>query len=142
MPDGPLTTLSAKQLRQAAVLREKIDSLTQQLSKILGEEPAAPAKAVATRKPKRKMSAAARAKIAAAQRRPGNGLLMRWDKEIPSQEGRVAAVQRFEDYREVDDVNIPFKMTVTAPQLTFTTELNEAKHNVEVPKGRFTKPSR
>lgn len=73
MPDTSLGGLSAQQLRKAAALREKIDSLSHQLSRILGST-STPAAAKPARKPKRKMSAAARAKIAAAQKR-------RWAKQ-------------------------------------------------------------
>ena len=74
MPDNLLTGLSAQQLRKAASLREKIDSLTKQLANLLGASTAPTAPAKPGRKPKRKMSAAARAKIAAAQKR-------RWAKQ-------------------------------------------------------------
>jgi hypothetical protein len=69
MPANILTGLSAKQLRRAATLRERIDGLEKQLATLLGAPaPAAPA-AKPAGKPKRKMTAAARAKIAAAQKR-------------------------------------------------------------------------
>ena len=61
-----LTSLSIQQLRQAAGLKEKIQSLEHELAKLLGgttkvaTAPAAPAKK------KSKMSAAAKAKISAA----------------------------------------------------------------------------
>jgi hypothetical protein len=63
MSSTALNHLTAKQLRRAAALRARIDKLQVQLTKLLrgavGE----------TAKPKsRRMSAAARAKIAAAQR--------------------------------------------------------------------------
>jgi hypothetical protein len=60
------SSLTAPQLRQAANLKEKIADLQKQLDAILG---GSAAKASVSEKPKRrKMSAAARAKIAAAQR--------------------------------------------------------------------------
>src|SRR6266851_6779218 len=64
--NSSLTDLSPKQLRQAADLKERIDSLQHDLAQILGlvaqanHAPAAPQK--------RKMSAAARARIAAGAR--------------------------------------------------------------------------
>jgi hypothetical protein len=74
-----MTNISADQLRRAAQIKDQIESLESELSKILGgggngvPSPARrgrPAKVadVATQgmKPKRKMSAAGRAKIAAA----------------------------------------------------------------------------
>src|SRR5208283_764654 len=58
--------LSAKQLRRAATIKEKIQSLENELNRILGSS-IKPVAAVAPKK-KRKMSAAGRAKIAAAVR--------------------------------------------------------------------------
>ena len=59
-----ITNLSAQQLRHAANIKEKIQSLEDELNRILS-----PSEAVSTvAKPKRKMSATARARIAAAQK--------------------------------------------------------------------------
>jgi aminoglycoside phosphotransferase len=60
-----LTGLSAQQLRRAAELKDKIQSLEKELGRIgVLESKAAPAK----KSSKRKMSAATKAKIAAAAR--------------------------------------------------------------------------
>jgi hypothetical protein len=61
-----IASLSAKQLRRAADIKDKIQSLEKELEQILGSsiEPAAPA----APKKRRKMSAAGRARIAAAQK--------------------------------------------------------------------------
>ena len=70
-----LINLTAAQLRQAADLKERIASLNDELAAILGGSatpaPAKPAKPVVAKK--RGMSAAAKAKIAAAQK-------LRWAK--------------------------------------------------------------
>jgi len=65
-----LTNLTGKQLRRAATIKEKIALLEKDLSRILGvSTPAkAPAASKAPRKKKNKMSAAGRARIAAAQK--------------------------------------------------------------------------
>lgn len=60
-----LLSLTSKQLNRAADLKDKIVALENQLVAILGASPASPA---AAPKKKSKMSASARAKIAAAQR--------------------------------------------------------------------------
>jgi len=62
----PITNLSVQQLLKAAALKEKIQKLEKELGRILGS----PVEAVGpvARKKRRKMSAAGRAKIAAAQR--------------------------------------------------------------------------
>lgn len=60
-----LTNLSAQQLRRAAEIKEKIQSLEGELNEILG--PSEPV-SIGLSKPKRKMSASARGRIAAAQK--------------------------------------------------------------------------
>ncbi|MFM1942321.1 MAG: hypothetical protein RI897_1303 [Verrucomicrobiota bacterium] len=67
MPVISLKGLTAKQLRQAATIRERIDDLEKQLAAILGSGGGGGGEVEV--KPKRQMSAAARAKIAAAQKR-------------------------------------------------------------------------
>ena len=77
-----ITKLSAKQLRRAAALREKMDKLEKQLAAILSVSEEAPItvrkggrrrkKAVVSApaaKPRRKMSKAARAKMSAAAKK-------------------------------------------------------------------------
>jgi hypothetical protein len=66
-----ITNLSSKQLRQAADLKEKIVALEKQLGQLLGST----TNPVAAKAPKKKkgMSAAGRAKVAAAQK-------LRWSK--------------------------------------------------------------
>jgi hypothetical protein len=58
-----INSLSAQQLRRAAAIKERIDTLQNELGKILGGNGATPAASG-----KRTMSAGARARIAAAQR--------------------------------------------------------------------------
>jgi len=60
--------LSAAQLRRAANLKERIAKLENQLESMLGASTSAGAKSGAPVKKRRTMSAAARAKIAAAAR--------------------------------------------------------------------------
>ena len=60
-----ITNLSVQQLRKAAALKEKIQSLEKELSRLLGSATAPTAGAQPGRK-KFKMSAAAKAKISAA----------------------------------------------------------------------------
>ena len=60
-----LSNLTSSQLRQAATLKDKIQSLQKELAKLVGTTEV---KAPAARPAKRKMSAAGRAKIRAAQK--------------------------------------------------------------------------
>ena len=59
-----ILSLTTKQLRRAADLKEKIEALNTELASILGTPASAPAKA----RKKRGMSAAGRAAVAAAQK--------------------------------------------------------------------------
>jgi hypothetical protein len=77
-----LTSLSPQQLRRAATIKEQIQSLENELGRILGDSTKSVA-AVAPKK-KRKMSAAGRAKIAAAQK-------ARWAKINAAKSGAKAA---------------------------------------------------
>jgi ribosomal protein L15 len=62
------TSISASQLRRAADIQDKIESLQIELGKLLGDGSAGATVSTASKRKRRKMSAAARAKIAAAQR--------------------------------------------------------------------------
>lgn len=58
--------LTPKQLRQAAKIKERIESLQKELRGLLGESMAPASTARAAAKPKRRMSAAAKAKLSKA----------------------------------------------------------------------------
>jgi hypothetical protein len=60
-----LSTIPVKQLKRAIAIRERIDKLQSKLADVLGEAGEAP---VATTGGRRRMSAAARARISAAQK--------------------------------------------------------------------------
>jgi hypothetical protein len=67
MQSKPLAEISLQQLKQAVAIREKIETLEKELSRIIGEQPSTAKPGPPTPKRKRrKMSAAARAKISAA----------------------------------------------------------------------------
>ena len=67
MQSNPLTTLSVKDLKRAVAIRERIDGLQRDLDRITGAQ-AAPVRNGAPRRRKRRMSAAARARISAAMK--------------------------------------------------------------------------
>jgi len=64
MQPNPLSNLSLQQLKQAIAIRGEIEDLQKELDRIVGDQPSTP-KPKASRK-RRKLSAAARAKISAA----------------------------------------------------------------------------
>jgi hypothetical protein len=61
-----IASISVKQLRRAIRIKERIESLETKLGRILGSSNSSPVGGVS--KPKRRMSASARRKIAAAQK--------------------------------------------------------------------------
>ena len=63
-----VTNLTPKQLRQAADIQERIQTLQAKLSELLGAQPAAASTGEAQAPKKRQMSAAGRAAIRAAQK--------------------------------------------------------------------------
>jgi hypothetical protein len=63
-----ITTLSPKALRKAADLQEKIQSLQEELSQLLGGQVSTPAQLTEAPKKKWKFSAASRAKMRKAQK--------------------------------------------------------------------------
>jgi len=65
--NSTLATLSSAQLQQAVGIKVKIEALEQALAALLGA-PATPTARAAAHKPKRRMSAAGRKRIAAAAR--------------------------------------------------------------------------
>ncbi len=67
MQSNLLTRLSVKDLKQAVAIRERIDGLQRDLDRITGLQ-AAPVRKDAPRRRKRRMSAAARARISAAMK--------------------------------------------------------------------------
>jgi hypothetical protein len=74
-----LASISVKQLRRAIRIKERIDSLETKLGHILGSSNSSPVGDAI--KPKRKMSASARRKIAAAQK-------ARWAKYKAAKAGK------------------------------------------------------
>ena len=67
MQTNSVTQLSLQQLKQAVTIREKIDSLEKELDQLFGGQAVSPnATAPGMKRRRRKMSAAARAKISAA----------------------------------------------------------------------------
>ena len=66
MQSNLLTRLSVKDLKQAVAIRERIDGLQRDLDRITGAQAAPVKNGAPRRKQKRRMSAAARAKISAA----------------------------------------------------------------------------
>jgi hypothetical protein len=84
MSNNTLQDLSVQQLKRALSLRERIDALENELAAILGESTSGAASSHGGR---RKMSAAARAKIGAAQK-------LRWAKQRKGTAGSSPAAPK------------------------------------------------
>ena len=69
-----LSNVSVQQLKRVIAVREKIEALEQKLAQILGSSDTTSTLSAAVKPKRRKMSAAARAKIGAAQK-------LRWAKQ-------------------------------------------------------------
>ena len=66
MQSNPLASLSVKQLKRAIAIRGRIETLQKTLNRLIGQPTAAVAAKSPGRRKKRRMSAAARARISAA----------------------------------------------------------------------------
>lgn len=71
------------------------------------------------------------------------GLLVRWDREILSQDGSWAQGENWlEDYRSVDGLQLPFKIRQPKPESgAFEMEFLEIRLGVPVPDDKFKKPA-
>jgi hypothetical protein len=56
-------------------------------------------------------------------------------------QGRIPAQTRFSDYRDVDGLQIAFRMDVTNPAFSLTTRILSVKHNVEIDADLFSPPT-
>jgi hypothetical protein len=68
------------------------------------------------------------------------GLLVRRDLMRPTAKGPVRAEVYFSDWRALDGVKIPFRMTQSMAAMKFVTTIEEVKHNVPVDDAIFRRP--
>lgn len=68
------------------------------------------------------------------------GLILRSDVTAVSPEGNQKTNTFYEDYREVDGVQVPFKMRTQLPQFELVMTFTEVKTNAPVDEKVFTKP--
>ncbi len=69
------------------------------------------------------------------------GLLVRWDmvRKVPNR-GHVFVKVHLDDYREVDKLQVPFKVRFAFESFDFTLKLDEWQHNVSIDDAIFIKP--
>ena len=70
-----------------------------------------------------------------------SGLLVRWDmaRRHPKR-GTVFVKAHLDDYQQVGAVKVPFKVRLAFESFTFTVNLEEVQHNVEIDDAIFKKP--
>lgn len=69
-----------------------------------------------------------------------SGLLVRRDLTRTTPKGSVRAEVYFHDWRAVDGVKIPFRITQSMPTMKFVMTIEEVKHNVPVDDAIFRRP--
>ena len=69
-----------------------------------------------------------------------SGLLVRRDLTRTTAKGSVRAEVYYHDWRAVDGVKIPFRITQSMPAMKFVTTIEEVKHNVPVDDAIFRRP--
>jgi hypothetical protein len=69
-----------------------------------------------------------------------SGLLTGRDVTQQTPQGPIRVEMRYSDWREVDGVKLPFKITQSIPNLKFVFTVREVKHNLPVDDKIFEKP--
>lgn len=70
-----------------------------------------------------------------------SGLLLRRDAMRPSSGGPALAELYFSDWRDVDGIKVPFKITQRMTTMTYVFTLEDVRHNVQLDNGLFRAPS-
>lgn len=70
-----------------------------------------------------------------------SGLLVLRRQRRTSPEGTLSHEIRYEDYREVDGVRIPFRILRAGPNSSWTLQVEQVRHNVALEDARFAGPS-
>ena len=70
-----------------------------------------------------------------------SGLLVRWDMARRNARGTVFVKTHLEDYRQVGKLKMPFKVRFMFESFTFTVNLEEVQHNVQIDDAIFKKPN-
>jgi zinc protease len=69
-----------------------------------------------------------------------SGLLIGRDLTQQTPRGPIRVEMRYSDWREIDGVKLPFKITQSLPNLKFVFTVRDVKHNVPVDDKLFEKP--
>lgn len=68
------------------------------------------------------------------------GLLVRRDEDVEFPQGSAELKIYFEDYKEVDGINLPFSITRFGPNGRTLTRITEVKQNVAIDDKKFNQP--
>jgi hypothetical protein len=71
---------------------------------------------------------------------PQSGLLVRLVHFSDSPLGVNPSQADYSDYRDVDSVQVPFRVTVSVPGSTSTVRIIEVRQNIPIDAARFVKP--
>jgi len=69
-----------------------------------------------------------------------SGLLVRMLRLTPTPVGNIPSQIDYADYRDSDDVKIPFRWTLARPGNRFTIQIEQVKNNVPIEDSKFAKP--
>jgi hypothetical protein len=70
-----------------------------------------------------------------------SGLLVREETIIESPQGKVARIELYSAWRKVDGMVLPFRVKIVVGSAEFVGKVERIKHNVDIPKERFTPPA-
>lgn len=70
-----------------------------------------------------------------------SGLLLRRDSKYEGDQGVVSFETYYEDYREVDGIQLAFAYRRTGPDSSFTLRFTEIRHNLPIEDAKFIKPA-
>jgi len=69
-----------------------------------------------------------------------NGLVLRFITHRHGADGESDTQEDFQDYRNVDGLELPFEMSLTGGSSDFTIRITEIHHGVDLDDGEFAKP--
>ncbi len=67
-------------------------------------------------------------------------LVLRMDTEAITQQGKISTVNYFDDYRKVDGIQYPFRITQNVSGMEIVILILQVRHNVKVNDSLFRKP--
>ncbi len=70
-----------------------------------------------------------------------SGLLRREVRYMQTVLGRLPTQIDFDDYRDVDDVKVPYRWTMARPEGRFTIQVDQVQQNVPIDDGKFAMPT-